>query len=57
MKRHDPTLVSTRVHAFDLCPRKAPCLCSMFHLLCRLSSCGLDTSPNSTQVAPLLDLY
>ncbi|RZR95218.1 hypothetical protein BHM03_00024033 [Ensete ventricosum] len=57
MKRHDATLASTRVHALDLCLRKAPCLCSMFHLLCRLPSCGLDTSPSSTQVAPLLDLH
>ncbi|RWW57322.1 hypothetical protein BHE74_00035900 [Ensete ventricosum] len=57
MERHDPTLASTRVHAFDLCLRKAPCLRSMFHLLYRLPSCGLDTSPSSTQVAPLLDLH
>ncbi|RWW42665.1 hypothetical protein BHE74_00051766 [Ensete ventricosum] len=28
-----------------------------FHLLCRLPSCGLDTSPSSTQVAPPLDLH
>ncbi|RWW02017.1 hypothetical protein BHE74_00052210 [Ensete ventricosum] len=57
MERHDHTLAYTRVHAFDLYPRKAPCLRSMFHLLCRLSSCGLDTSPNFTLVAPLLDLH
>ncbi|RZR92235.1 hypothetical protein BHM03_00020541 [Ensete ventricosum] len=57
MERHDLTLASTRVHALDLYPRKAPCLRSMFHLLCRLPSCGLDTSPSSTQVAPLLDLH
>ncbi|RZR77415.1 hypothetical protein BHM03_00002481 [Ensete ventricosum] len=57
MKRHDLTLASTRVHALNLCPRKAPCLRSMFHLLCRLPSCGLDTSPSSTQVASLLDLH
>ncbi|RWW00096.1 hypothetical protein GW17_00036957 [Ensete ventricosum] len=57
MKRCDPTLVFTGVHALDLCPRKAPCLRSMFYLLCRLPSCGLDTSPSSTQVAPLLDLH
>ncbi|RWW60390.1 hypothetical protein BHE74_00032619 [Ensete ventricosum] len=57
MERHDLTLASTRVHALDLCPRKAPCLRSMFHLRCRLSLCGLDTSPSSTQVAPLLDLH
>ncbi|RWW31141.1 hypothetical protein GW17_00004236 [Ensete ventricosum] len=31
----------------------APC----FHLLRRLPSCGLDTSPSSTQVAPPLDLH
>ncbi|RWV88574.1 hypothetical protein GW17_00049327 [Ensete ventricosum] len=29
------------------------CLCSMFHLLCRLSSCDLDTSSSSSQVAIL----
>ncbi|RZS09280.1 hypothetical protein BHM03_00040346 [Ensete ventricosum] len=57
MKRHDPTLASTRVHGLDLCPRKALCLRSMFHLLCRLPSSGLDTSPSSTQVALLLDLH
>ncbi|RWW60454.1 hypothetical protein BHE74_00032542, partial [Ensete ventricosum] len=54
IERHDSTLASTRVHALNLCPRKALCLSSMFHLLCRLPSCGLDTSPSSTQVAPLL---
>ncbi|RRT50137.1 hypothetical protein B296_00034311 [Ensete ventricosum] len=57
MKRYNPTLASIRVHVLALCPRKAPCLRSMFHLLYRLSSCGLDTSPSSTQVASLLDLY
>ncbi|RRT85194.1 hypothetical protein B296_00000106 [Ensete ventricosum] len=31
----------------------APC----FYLLCRLPLCGLDTSPSSTQVTPLLDLH
>ncbi|RRT55282.1 hypothetical protein B296_00045105 [Ensete ventricosum] len=57
MERHDPTLASTRVRVLDLCPRKASCLRFMFHLLRRLPSCGLDTSPSSTQVAPLLDLH
>ncbi|RWW45954.1 hypothetical protein BHE74_00048162 [Ensete ventricosum] len=57
MERHDPTLASTKVYALDLCPRKALCLCSMFHLLCRLPSYGLNTSPSSTQIAPLLDLH
>ncbi|RRT41259.1 hypothetical protein B296_00035898 [Ensete ventricosum] len=57
MERHDPTLASTRVHALGLCLRKASCLHSMFHLLCRLSSCGLDTSPSFIQVTPLLDLH
>ncbi|RWW61635.1 hypothetical protein BHE74_00031308 [Ensete ventricosum] len=57
MERHDPTLASTRVHALDLCPRKASCLRSMFHLLCQLHSCGLDTSLSSSKVAPLLDLH
>ncbi|RZS25128.1 hypothetical protein BHM03_00058286 [Ensete ventricosum] len=28
-----------------------------FHLLHRLPSCGLDTSPSFTQVAPPLDLH
>ncbi|RWV87525.1 hypothetical protein GW17_00050467 [Ensete ventricosum] len=56
MERHDLTLASTRVHVLDLCPRKAPCLRSMFYLLRRLPSCGFDTSLSSTQVAPLLDL-
>ncbi|RZR84250.1 hypothetical protein BHM03_00011021 [Ensete ventricosum] len=28
-----------------------------FHLLRRLPSCGLDTSPSSTQVAPPLNLH
>ncbi|RRT34637.1 hypothetical protein B296_00046404 [Ensete ventricosum] len=28
-----------------------------FYLLRRLPSCGLDTSPSSTQVAPPLDLH
>ncbi|CAL9776443.1 unnamed protein product [Musa acuminata subsp. burmannicoides] len=54
MEQHDPTLASARVHVFDLCPRKALCLCSMFQLLCWLPSCGLGTSPSYTQVAPLL---
>ncbi|RWV96102.1 hypothetical protein BHE74_00031152 [Ensete ventricosum] len=45
MERHDPFLTSTRVHVLDLCPRKALCLCSIFHLLCRPPSCGFDTSP------------
>ncbi|RRT61569.1 hypothetical protein B296_00007084 [Ensete ventricosum] len=57
MKRHDPTLASTRVRALDLCPRKALCLRSMFYLLCQLPSCSLDTLRSSTQVAQLLDLY
>ncbi|RWV77417.1 hypothetical protein GW17_00061756 [Ensete ventricosum] len=57
MKRHDPSLAYTRVHILNLCPKKAPCLRSMFHFQRRLPSCGLDTSPSSTQVAPLLDLY
>ncbi|RWV78024.1 hypothetical protein GW17_00061074 [Ensete ventricosum] len=55
MKQHDLTLASTRVHVLDLCPRKAPCLRSMFHLLRRLPSCGLDTLLSSTQVASPLD--
>ncbi|RWV77743.1 hypothetical protein GW17_00061389 [Ensete ventricosum] len=57
MERHDPSHASVRVHVLNLYPRKALCLCSMFHLLHRLSSCGLDTSPSSNQVAPLLDLH
>ncbi|RWV92212.1 hypothetical protein GW17_00045437 [Ensete ventricosum] len=57
MKQHDPTVAFVRVYVIDLCQRKALCLYSMFHLLCRLPSCGLDTSPSSTQVALLLDLH
>ncbi|RWW31221.1 hypothetical protein GW17_00004154 [Ensete ventricosum] len=57
MEQHDPPLTSTSVYVLDLCPRKALCLCSMFHLLCQLLSCGLDTSLNSTQVAPPPDLH
>ncbi|RWW27892.1 hypothetical protein GW17_00007661 [Ensete ventricosum] len=57
MEQHNPPLASTSVHVLDLCPRKALCLCSMFHLLCQLPSCSLDTSPSSTQVASPLDLH
>ncbi|RRT71087.1 hypothetical protein B296_00012442 [Ensete ventricosum] len=57
MERHDLTLASTRVNVLDLCVRKAPCLRSMLHLLRRLPSCDLDTSPNSTIVAPPLNLH
>ncbi|RZS01467.1 hypothetical protein BHM03_00031318 [Ensete ventricosum] len=57
MERHDLTLAFARVHVFDLCPRKASCLRSMFHLLRRLPSCDLGTSRSSTQVAPLLDMH
>ncbi|THU60279.1 hypothetical protein C4D60_Mb07t10950 [Musa balbisiana] len=54
MEQHDPALASARVHVLDLCPRKALRLRSMFHLLCRLTSYGLGTSPSYTQVASLL---
>ncbi|RRT79917.1 hypothetical protein B296_00002504, partial [Ensete ventricosum] len=57
IERHDPILAFTRVHAHDHCLRKTPCLRSMFQLLYRLPSCGFDTLPSSTQVAPLLDLH
>ncbi|RWV91773.1 hypothetical protein GW17_00045912 [Ensete ventricosum] len=57
MERHDPTLAYTRVHVLDLCLRKALCLRSMFHLLRRLPSYDLNTSPSSTQVVPPLDLH
>ncbi|RRT51072.1 hypothetical protein B296_00049675 [Ensete ventricosum] len=57
MEQHDLTLAYIRVHVLDLCPRKASCLCSMFHLLCRLTSCGLDTLLSSTQVASPLNSY
>ncbi|RWW76448.1 hypothetical protein BHE74_00015498 [Ensete ventricosum] len=57
MEQHDLTFASTIVHALDLHPRKALCLGSIFHLPCRLPSCGLETSLNSTQVVPLLDLH
>ncbi|RWW16470.1 hypothetical protein BHE74_00004266 [Ensete ventricosum] len=30
MEQHDHTLASIRVHALDLCPRKALCSCSIF---------------------------
>ncbi|RWV94858.1 hypothetical protein BHE74_00015986 [Ensete ventricosum] len=30
MEQHNHTLASIRVHVLDLCPRKAPCFCSMF---------------------------
>ncbi|RWW59308.1 hypothetical protein BHE74_00033767 [Ensete ventricosum] len=57
MEQHNPALTFARVHVLDLCLRKFSCLRSMFHLLFRLPSCGLDTSPCSTQVAPPLDLH
>ncbi|RRT83983.1 hypothetical protein B296_00006362 [Ensete ventricosum] len=57
MEQHNLTLAFVRVHVLDLCPRKVSYLCSMFYLLCRLPSCGLDTSPSSTHVAPPLDLH
>ncbi|RWW73293.1 hypothetical protein BHE74_00018846 [Ensete ventricosum] len=57
MKRHNLTLASTRVHVLDLCPRKALCFRSMFQSSTSLLSCGLDTSPSSTQVTPPLDLH
>ncbi|RWW86846.1 hypothetical protein BHE74_00004350 [Ensete ventricosum] len=47
MKQHDLTLASTRVHVLGLCPKKALCLRSMFHLLRRLPSCDLNTSSSS----------
>ncbi|RRT40242.1 hypothetical protein B296_00038270 [Ensete ventricosum] len=33
------------------------CAYALCYLLCRLLSCGLDTSPSSTQVAPPLNLH
>ncbi|RZR91593.1 hypothetical protein BHM03_00019742 [Ensete ventricosum] len=50
MEQHDLTLASTRVYALDLCPRKAPCLRSMFQLLCQLPSYGLNTSPSCSLI-------
>ncbi|RWW49322.1 hypothetical protein BHE74_00044551 [Ensete ventricosum] len=41
----------------DLYPRKASYLRSIFHLLRRLPSRGLDTSLSFIQVAPLLNLH
>ncbi|RRT32824.1 hypothetical protein B296_00035424 [Ensete ventricosum] len=41
------TSVQGKLRASGLC----------FHLLCRLPSYGLDTSPSSTQVVPPLDLH
>ncbi|RRT69204.1 hypothetical protein B296_00018783 [Ensete ventricosum] len=52
-----PPLASTRVHVLNFCPKTTLCLCSMFHLLRRLPSYGLSTSPSSTQVALLLDFH
>ncbi|RWV83866.1 hypothetical protein BHE74_00048198 [Ensete ventricosum] len=57
MEVHDPTLGSTRVHVIDLCPWKALCLCSIFHLLWQLPSDSLGISLSSTQVALLLCLH
>ncbi|RRT49594.1 hypothetical protein B296_00052292 [Ensete ventricosum] len=57
MERHDLALASARVHVLDLCPMRASCLHSIFHLLCQLPLCDLDTSPSSTQVASPLNLY
>ncbi|RWV93962.1 hypothetical protein GW17_00043546 [Ensete ventricosum] len=57
MERYDPTLASIIVHVLDLCLRKAPCFHSMFYLLRRLPSYGLDTSPSSTHAALPLDLH
>ncbi|RZS28083.1 hypothetical protein BHM03_00061639 [Ensete ventricosum] len=57
MEHHDPPFAFVSVHIFDLCPRKALCLCSMFHFLCQLPSYDLDTSPSFTQIAPPLDLH
>ncbi|RWW61381.1 hypothetical protein BHE74_00031563 [Ensete ventricosum] len=57
MKRHDPTLVSTRVYVIGLYPRKVSCLYSMFYLLRQLPSYGLYTLLSSTQVALLRDLH
>ncbi|RRT86082.1 hypothetical protein B296_00001434, partial [Ensete ventricosum] len=56
-EQHDPAHAFVRVHILDVYPRKASYLCSIFHLLCRLPSCGLDASPSSTQVIMLLDLH
>ncbi|RRT37867.1 hypothetical protein B296_00047115 [Ensete ventricosum] len=50
MEQYDPALASIRVHVRDLYPRKDSCLCSMFHLLCRLPLCCLGTSPSSTKL-------
>ncbi|RWV96344.1 hypothetical protein GW17_00040957 [Ensete ventricosum] len=57
MERHVPTIISTRIHVLDPCQRKALCLHSMFHLLRRLPLYDLNTSPSSTQVVSLRDLY
>ncbi|RWW34465.1 hypothetical protein GW17_00000782 [Ensete ventricosum] len=53
-----PLLPRKELQVIDLYPRKVLYLRSMFlHLLCQLPSCGLDTSPSSTQVTPPLDLH
>ncbi|RZS29382.1 hypothetical protein BHM03_00063106 [Ensete ventricosum] len=52
MERHDLTLAFTKVHVFDLYPRKAPCLRSMFRLLRRLPSCDLELMVALTPTIP-----
>ncbi|RWW49474.1 hypothetical protein BHE74_00044377 [Ensete ventricosum] len=36
------SLLPTSIHVLDLCPRKTSCLRSMFPLVRRHPSCGLD---------------
>ncbi|RRT76064.1 hypothetical protein BHE74_00019954 [Ensete ventricosum] len=57
MEQHDLALAFVRVHVLDLCPRKASCFRSMFHLLYRHPSCGLGNSLCFTQLTSPLDLH
>ncbi|RRT78026.1 hypothetical protein B296_00026085 [Ensete ventricosum] len=52
MERHDLTLAFTKVHVFDLYPRKASCLRFMFRLLRRLPSCDLELMVALTPTIP-----
>ncbi|RWW27697.1 hypothetical protein GW17_00007864 [Ensete ventricosum] len=52
MKRHNPTLVSTRVHVLDLCPRKAPCFRSIFSSSTSTPFMRLGYFTNATSCGP-----
>ncbi|RRT59661.1 hypothetical protein B296_00001009 [Ensete ventricosum] len=57
MEQHDLALEFARVYVLEFYLRKVSCLHSMFHLLCRLPSCDLDTSLSSIQVVSPLNLH